>query len=204
MADGLKTTAAPAWEAPPPVLLNTWKHHAAALRLRIREAAAAGAAGLDELAENLVVMGTALMDLYLGDLSPRAIGEGVLALLRRDDRVALAPYRAWIGEGGGYRTLTLPEDGSQWVLRLGDEADRYIHVHPARWVPNTCRVKANVLKTAVMVLAYTAVHGGDPLDVALVNRVRRDYLELAPLGRDLAGDAGIGQTLQLLGKTDGG
>ena len=90
------------------------------------------------------------------------------------------------------------------MLRLGDEADRYVHVHPARWVPQTCRVKANVLKTAVMVLAYTAVHGGDPLDVALVNRVRRDYLGLAPLGRDLAGDQGIGQTIQLLRGSDGG
>jgi hypothetical protein len=40
--------------------------------------------------------------------------------------------------------------------------------------------------------------------VALVNRVRRDYLGLAPLGRDLAGDQGIGQALHLLRGTDGG
>jgi hypothetical protein len=201
---GFTPPAAPAWEAPPPVLLNTWKHHAGALRRRVRAAAAAGPAALDALAQGLVVTGTALMDLYLGELSPRAIGEGVLALLRRDGRLALAEYRAWVEEGGGYRTVTLPEDGSQWVLRLGDEAGRHVHVHPARWAPNTCRVKANVLKTAVMAVAYTALHGGDPLDVALVNRVRRDYLGLAPLGRDLAGDEGIGQVVHLLRDTDGG
>jgi hypothetical protein len=191
-------------EALPPILFNTWKHHAGILRLRIRQAAAGGPAALDDLAENLVVMGTVLMDLYLGGLSPRAIGEAVLALLRRDNRLSLAAYQAWIAEAGGYRLVTLAEDGSQWVLRVADETDRYVHVHPGRWVPNTCRVKANVLKTAVMVLAYTAVHGGDPLDVALVNRVRRDYLELAPLGRDLTGDQGIGQTIHLLRGTDGG
>jgi hypothetical protein len=192
------------WEAPPPILLNTWKHHAETLRLRIREAAAGGPPALDGLAKNLVVIGTVLMDLYLGDLSPLAIGESALALLRRDDRLSLDAYRTWIEAGGGYRTVTLPEDGSQWVLRLGDEADRYVHLHPARWAPQTCRVKANVLKTAAMVLACSAVHGGDPLDVALVNRVRRDHLDLAPLGRDLAGDQGIGQTIHLLRRTDGG
>ncbi len=199
----LSSLPASAWEAPPPILLNTWKHHARALRQRIGDVTVAGPAALDELAQNLLVIGTALMDLYLGDLSPQAIGEGVLALLRRDNRLALAAHTAWITDGGGYRTVTLAEDGSQWVLRLGDEADRYVHVHPARWVPNTCRVKANVLKTAVMVLAYAGVHGSDPLDVALVNRVRHDYLGLAPLGRDLAGDQGIGQVLHLLRTTDG-
>jgi hypothetical protein len=200
----LTPPSASAWEAPPPVLLNTWKRHAGTLRWRTRTAAAAGPGALDELARNLVVIGTALMDLYLGDLPPYALGEGVRALLRRDDRLPLAAYRAWVEAGGGYRTVTLPEDGSQWVLRLGDEADRYVHVHPARGVPKTCRVNANVFKTAVLALAYPGVHGGDPLDVALVNRVRREYLGLAPLGRDLARDQGIGQAIQRLRGTDGG
>jgi hypothetical protein len=198
------TPSASSWEAPPPVLLNTWKHHAAVLRFRIREAAAADPAALQDLARNLVVIGTALMDLYLGHLLPCVIGESALSLLRGDNRLTLDAFRAWIESGGGFRALTLPEDGSQWVLRLGDEAGRYVHVHPARHARETCRVKANVLKTAIMVLAYTGVHGGDPLDVPLVNRVRRDYLKLPPVGRDLAGDHGIGPIIRLLTKADGG
>jgi hypothetical protein len=184
-------------------LLNTWKHHAAALRLRIREAIADGPAGLDELANNLVVIGTELMDLYLGALSPRDIGERILTQLRSDKRLSLDAFRAWIAAGRGYRLLTLADDGSEWVLRMGDEADRYVHVHPARWAPKTCRVKANVLKTAVMILAYTSLHGGDPLEVNLVNQVRRDYLALTPLGRDLTGDQGIGQIINVLSNSDG-
>jgi hypothetical protein len=185
------------WEAPPPVLLNTWKHHAAALRSRVCDAVAAGAAALDGLANNLVVIGSELMDLYRGALSPRAIGDGTLTRLRSDNHLSRDAYRAWVQASGGYRMLTLADDGSRWVLRLGDAA-RYVHVHPARRAPLTCRVKANVLKTAVMVLAYSGVHGGDPLDVALVNRVRAEYLGLTPLGRELAGDQGIGQTITLL------
>jgi hypothetical protein len=143
------------------------------------------------------------MDLYLGALTPRDIGTAVVAQLRDDKRLSLDAYREWIAAGRGYRMLTLADEGTQWVLRMGDEADRYIHVHPARWAPQTCRVKANVLKTAVMLLAYTGIHGGDPMDVALVNQVRRDYLGLAPLGRDLAGDQGIGQTINHLRNPDG-
>ena len=143
------------------------------------------------------------MDLYVGALSPHDIGERIIAQLRSDKRLSLAAYREWIAGGRGYRLLTLAEDHSQWVLRLGDEADRYVHIHPARWAPQTCRVKANVLKTAVMSLAYTGLHGGDPMAVTLVNQVRRDYLELTPLGRDLASDQGIGQIIKVLSNSDG-
>jgi hypothetical protein len=191
-------------DPPHPVLFNPWKHHAVMLRLRIREAIAAGPTGLESLAGNLVVMGTELMDLYLGNLSPRAIGEGILDLLRKEGRLAPDGYRAWIEGNRGYCVVTLPEDATQWVLRMGEEGGRYVHVHPARWAPKTCRVKANVLKTAVMILAYTGMHGGDPMDILLVNQVRANFLELAPLGRDLAGDQGIGQAINVLRNDAGG
>jgi hypothetical protein len=151
------------------------------------------------LANNLIVIGTELMDLYFGAYSPRTIGDGILAQLTSDKHLSLDAYRAWVAAGGGYRILTL-EDTSRWVLRMGDEVERYIHVHPGRYSPETCRVKANVLKTAVMALAFAGVYGGDPTDVALVNRVRREYLELAPLGRELACDQGIGQVIEHLKK----
>jgi hypothetical protein len=180
------------------VLLNTWKHHAAALRRAIRQCIAAGAPALDELADHLIVMGTELMDLYTGHLTPADIGVNVLAQLEAEDRLTLPAYRAWITASGGYGLLTFAEDDSRWVLRLGDETDRYVHVHPARWAPQTRRVRANVHKTAVMVLAHAGIHGGDALDLARVNAVRDEYLGLAPIGRDLSGDAGLGGLIHLL------
>ena len=118
------------------------------------------------------------------------------ALLRRLN--ALPAYRAWLASGGGYQVIPFADDASRWVLRLGDEGDRYVHVHPARRAPATRRVRANVLKTAVMVLAYTGVRGGDPIDRTLVNAVRHAYLGLSPMGKDLAGDRGIGGVIDLL------
>jgi hypothetical protein len=179
------------------VLLNTWKHHAAALRQRVREAVQAGAPALKELAGQLIVIGTELMDLYTGPLTPAEIGSKVIAQLQAEGRLALPAYREWVKGSGGYCLLTF-DDGTRWVLRLGDEGGRYVHVHPGRWAPQTCRVRANVLKTAVLVLAHAGIHGGDPLDRARVNAVRRDYLGLSPVGRDLSGDQGLGAVIDLL------
>lgn len=186
------------WEAPPPVLLNAHKHHAGFLGERIRSAVAAGPAGLPPLAAELVVVGTKLMDLYHGPFSPREIGEKVLADLRRAGRDTPDAFRTWVEAVGGYRVVEFPEDTSRWVFRYGEEGGRFVHVHPARYSPFTVRVRANVLTTAVLSLAYVGVRGGDPLDRKVVNAVRRDYLGLAPVGRDPSGDGGIGSVIALL------
>jgi hypothetical protein len=186
------------WETPTPVLLNPWKHHAGALRHAIAQAVHGGdEAGLHDLAAQLVVIGTELMDLYIGKLTPAEIAARVLDALQTDNRLSLDAYRAWLQANGGYGVLTF-EDASRWVLRLGDEADRYVHVHPARWAPQTLRVRANVLKTAVLVRAYVGVHGGDSLKLALLNDVRSRFLGLSPLGKLAAGDQGIAAVLDVL------
>jgi len=190
------------WDVPKPVLFNTWKHHAAALRHRIGEFVRGGEAALQSLADELIVIGAKLMDLYTGAHSPAEIGRLVLEQLGRDGRLELEAFCDWVQAEGGYRMLTLPDD-SAWVLRRGDEEDRYVHVHPGRWVPHTRRVRANVLKTAVMVLAVTGVRGGEPMERTLVNRVRQDYLGLAPVGRDLDGEQGLGEVIDLLRSANG-
>lgn len=180
------------------MLFNTWKHHAATLRREIGKTVQAGETALDELARRLIVIGTELMDLYIGRLTPAEIGAKVLTGLRAEERLSLPAYRAWLAASGGYGVLTFAEDGSRWVLRMGEETDRYIHVHPARWAPQTCRVRANVLKTAVMVQAHAGIHGGDPMERARVNPIRAKYLGLAPVGRDISGAEGLATVMKLL------
>jgi hypothetical protein len=165
--------------------------------LRQRIAAVASADDLRALAERLVVLGTELMDLYHGTLDTGAIAAGVQAQLIQEGRLELDPFRAWVEASGGYALLPLAQDGSRWVLRLGTPP-RYAHLHPARYSPHTRRVRASVLKTAVAVLAYVRVHGGDPLNRDILNAARRDYLNLPPLGHDLSVSEGIGSVLTLL------
>lgn len=185
------------WEAPAPVLFNTWKHHAGALRQRIKDFAVRGEAALTDLAVELVVLGGQQMDLYVGRYAPAEIASLLLDQLGRDGLLAPDTFRAWVETGGGYRVLMLPDECA-WVLRMGAEDGRYLHVHPGRWAPQTRRVRANVLKTAVLVLADAALHGGDPLELARVNRLRTAYLGLAPLGRAPDGEQGLGEVIDLL------
>jgi hypothetical protein len=192
---GPPTDFGPPWESPSPVLFNTWKHHAAALRHRIQETAASG--DLPGLAAHLVVIGNELMDLYLGKLNPADIGRETLDQLAADGTLAFDAYRASVLASGGYRLIDL-SDTSRWVLRMGDETGRYVHAHPGRYSPNSRRVRANVLKTAVMVLAHVGIHGGDPMSVPLVNDVRRQFLKLSPIGKDLGGDQGLGAVIEIL------
>jgi hypothetical protein len=186
------------WDVPSPVLLNPHKHHAGFLRERIVQAVAEGRDGLGALAGELVVVGTKLMDLYHGPFAPREIGEKTKAQLKNGGQDTRDAFRAWIEAAGGYRVIEFTEDTSKWVLRFGDEGDRFVHVHPARYSPFTIRVRANVLTTAVLALAYIKLQGGDPLSRSVVNAVRRDYLGLAPVGRDPSGDEGIGAVIELL------
>ncbi|MFN4261008.1 MAG: hypothetical protein ACK4RK_17085 [Gemmataceae bacterium] len=186
------------WQAAPPVRFNPWKHHVGFLRWRLQEVSARGDDSLSVLASELVVIGTELMDLYTGELPPRVIGDMIFARIQAEPHGSWPDYRAWIEAGGGYQVLTLAADDSCWVLRLGDDAGRYVHVHPGRWTLRTCRVRANALKTAVLALADVGRHGGDALDLGRVNILRQRYLGLSPLGKPLSYTAGIGAIIALL------
>lgn len=189
-------------DIPLPVLFNTWKHHAGELRCRIAESAAAGEAGLLDLAQQLVVLGSELMDLYVGALSATDIADRVLEQLQTQNIISNEAYQAWLQANGGYGMLICAEDQSRWVLRQGPEDGRYVHIHPGRWSPATRRVRANVLKTAVQVNAYVQLHGGQPLEIQLVNKVRQQYLGLSPM-RAVGGDQGLAPVIAVLQATAG-
>jgi hypothetical protein len=184
-------------EVLPPVLFNTFKHHAGALRARIAALAERGPEALAEMGARLAVLGTRLMDLYTGRLSPRDISARIIEHLRAAERLELPAFRAWLAEQDDYAVVVF-DDESRWVLRLADEADRYVHLHPGRWSPDTVRVRANVLKTAFLVLAHARIHCADPMDRAVINEVRRDLLGLSPVGDDPDEGLGLGAIIELL------
>src|SRR4051812_37168375 len=84
------------WQVPAPVLFNTWKHHAGALRQRIADVTSAGETGLTEFSRQLVVLGTELMDLYTGTLAPAEIAAKVLAALAAQGQLQPDACRAWL------------------------------------------------------------------------------------------------------------
>lgn len=185
-------------EVPEPILFNPWKHHAGALRYHIHRVAQEGPESLEALGQQLKRVGTRLMDLYTGQLSPQTIGTKALAQLQAMKKVDREAFAQWLEIHEGYHVLTFEEDQSCWVLRLAAEAERYVHVHPGRWTPCTVRARANVLKTAILVLAQAKMEHAEPLSLELVNRVRREHLDLAPIGHQLDQEEGLGEMISLL------
>ncbi|MFO0880643.1 MAG: hypothetical protein U0840_25125 [Gemmataceae bacterium] len=182
----------------PPVLFNTFKHHAGALRARIATVVRLGSPALADLGARLSLVGTRLMDLYVGELTPRDLSAWVVSQLRAIDRLPLESYRSWLLAGEEYTLFTHQADGSRWVLRLGDEKDRYIHLHPGRASPQTVRVRANILKTAFLVLCRAGIELSDPQDSSRINAVRREYLGLSPIGDDPGEASALRSLIDLL------
>lgn len=181
---------------PHPFLLNTWKHHAGWIRRRVGQAVGDGRDAVEVLPVEMAVVGARLMDLYTGPFAPAAIADHVGDQLRAAGRFEFDPLSEWLRDSGEYAMLDLP-DGSKWTVRLGPADGRYLHLHPGRWVPNTIRVNANTLKSAVMAHALAGLTGRDPADLAVVNEARRKYLGLLPV-RELTGDGGLGAVIEVL------
>jgi hypothetical protein len=186
-------------DVPAPILLNLWKHHAGFLRRQIERIAGQGESALAELSTQLRLVGTDLMDLYTGALRPAEIGESIRALLAGEDRLDRETYDAWMAWYPSH-VIALDHDGSRWVLRRGGDPERFVDLHPGRWSPATRRVRASVLKTAVMAHALSRVNGSDFRDVSLINQARREYLSLPPI-RDLSAGEGLDIVLGLLSTT---
>ncbi|HEX4609051.1 MAG TPA: hypothetical protein VH092_12665 [Urbifossiella sp.] len=181
---------------PHPALLNTWKHHAGWLRWRVGRAVAGGPAAVADLARELVVVGARLMDLYTGPLTPAALAREVLARLADAGLTTHDRLAAWLAGQGAYALFDL-SDGSKWTVRLGPADGRFVHLHPGRWAPNTLRVQANTLKSAVMAHAVAGLTGRDAGDPEVVNEARQTHLGLLPV-RQLDADGGLGAVIAAL------
>lgn len=181
---------------PPPVLFNAWKHHAGWVREQIAEAAFAGEPGLQRLAEAVAVTGTKLMDFYTGRLTPWEVGERVMAQLQDAGRSERSAFEAWVYATDGFAVVALSDDGSRWVLRVGD-GERYVHLHTARYSPHSLRVPGITLKTAIVSNALALTRGLAVADLPTLNEARKWFLDLPPVAK-LTADGGLGEVLRLL------
>ncbi|MFT2009134.1 hypothetical protein ACMA1I_10705 [Pontibacter sp. 13R65] len=165
-------------QLPKPVLFHPLKHHLGYIREFIGRGAAASAA---EQQAALQTIGSSQLDFYLGQLSARQLAEEVVTLLEEQQVLEPAPYQVFLQQtSAGYRLLTL-SDSSDWVLRWGLEEGRHVHLHPARYATHTIRLKANTLKTAIVLAIYRQKHGTTAFTLNLVNQLRQEWLGLPPI-----------------------
>ncbi|TVR74699.1 MAG: hypothetical protein EA408_02045 [Marinilabiliales bacterium] len=189
----MKETESSIGYVPEPFMLNCLKHHAG----YISDFITCYKGDPTGLEKQLLVLGKSQMDLYTGGLSPAQVTGEIKNLLGEELTASERAYLGWLGEASGrYRELSL-SDGSVWILLPGKEKGRYIHVHPGRWSPDTIRVRSETLKSAIAVLIYCRIHGGDCSDLAVINEARVKLLGLSPV-KEAGPRRGLGRMISIL------
>lgn len=154
----------------------------------------------ERVALEIQELGANQFDVYTGALSPDEIAGEISLILTHCGVASKETLAKWLGKKG-YHTLEL-SDGSKWVVRLGEDPVRYIHLHPGRLQKLVQRIKASHLKTAVALYmeADYAGTGTDEEATRRINRVRTARLGLSPV-RSASDCRRILQTVTFLQKT---
>ena len=142
---------------------------------------------LTGLRKELLSIGDGLMDVYYGPLLPEQICREVEQQLTLAGHWEYSRFSDWLQANKGFRTITLSDD-SEWVLREGHEAERYIHIHPGRYAMHTFRIKAGTLKTAIGAVLFQQQEKRS-LTLDLLNQLRTEYLDLSPVKTMIKGEA---------------
>jgi len=182
-------------EVPEPIKLNCWKHHCRFIREQL--SGRSERFSKDELKKILLLIGESQMDLYLGKFSPKQISSYIIKELKKMNVFQNKDYKKWLSEKEKhFGTVTLP-DKSVWILRDGNEKERYIHIHPGRYSPSSIRVKALTLKSAIAVVNKFGVGLSKELFLSDVNTIRKGILNQPPL-KSISPHSGQGKIILTL------
>ena len=151
-------------DIPFPVRFNPLKHHRNyILKILESENPEVIISLLDPVCNNYI-------DIYNGTMTPDAICNGVVGILKSKQVFQADDFTRWVDSKSGYRQIKL-EDQSEWVVRKSFEMERYIHLHPARESRFTVRFKGSTLKT-VYLLKVGFGNVLEPPSLEKVNQVR--------------------------------
>ncbi len=165
---------------PPPVMLNGWKHHLGFVVSKLRDFKERKPQDFEAFILKLKMLGESQFDLYTGFLTHVDIAKE--AIIHLETRTSLDPhsYKAWLSEGQTHYKEVMFSDQSNWTFLEGDDESYFIHIHPSRHSKHSCRMKANHFRSALGLLAYAVFKKQKP-DLELLNRLRKDYLDLSVL-----------------------
>ena len=164
---------------PLPVNFNCWKHHTGFIKEQIESFTEIKK--LDELKKHLLQIGESQMDLYCGIYSTAEISKQIIQILTKRKIIFSGQYQTWLAKEEKKYQLVELKDKSVWTLRIGDDPNRYIHIHPGRYSSHTVRVKAITLKTAILILCYKQIGEIKSIETETVNFIRKKYLNEPPI-----------------------
>ena len=136
------------------------------------------------------------MDLYLGKRTPVELTAFAEQFLKMKRAFEYESYKKWLYSNRKRYKLIALHDKSTWTLRMGNQKENYIHIHPARYSTHTIRVRALTLKTAICVMVYLNVYKISSPDLQLINSVRKEFLKAKPV-KSLSSTSGLKRLLNI-------
>jgi hypothetical protein len=160
------------------IKFNALKHHASFLMNTIPEWKNQN---MGTIIPELSELGDNQFDVYTGHLSVHQITHQVCDYMTNLKITERQSFQKWIGKKH-YRELVL-SDCSKWVIRLGEDPEKFIHIHPGRNQEFVFRVKANHLKTAIVIFIDNQPDSIQDiqLSTAYINKIRAEILGLSPV-----------------------
>jgi hypothetical protein len=181
---------------PKPFLINPLKHHLGFVRTFIDHYRKTDDKKSRFYSE-LLKIGNSVTDIYCGSLSLVEIVESVELQLKTSDSLSGNSFRRFIRESRkNFRNVEV-QDGSEWTLLLAADQERYLHLHPARSSAFIIRVKANALKTAIVIKTFYTEECFQQDLLNTINEVRVKLLGESPI-KDLKEAKGISSVLTYL------
>jgi ribosomal protein S18 acetylase RimI-like enzyme len=179
------------------IKFNPWRHHKNYICKKIEDYSAQKDNSIKELKKNLVHAGNSQVDLYTGDLLICQITQNIAFELLKDNITNKNLYTNWLHRSGkDYRNVAL-QDNSLWTLRLSEEDEKFIHIHPSRHSLNTIRVRATTLQTAIAVSLISRIKAVSPTDVKIINEVRKQFFNQSQI-KVVYKNSGLGKIISLL------
>ena len=159
---------------PEPFRYNPWKHHLSWIFTNI--AKEENSTEIKELTETINSLNSNYIDLYTGDFKPEEMVAEIEYILRERRILEKESFIRWI-QSQEYGTVRL-KDNSVWILRKGNSAVNYIHIHPGRYTPLSLRIHGNSFKTA---LILKLIYPNETYSLPVINETRKRFLSLPPV-----------------------
>lgn len=156
----------PEFLIPEPIAFNCFKHHRDFIESFLQKE------DYITVKKMVLTLNNNYIDIYTGNLSPEEICNEVTQFLHKHNLVNKIEFEAWLTGKGGFSIVEL-SDKSKWILRLGSEPKRYVHIHPSKTGLFTQRVKGSTLKTFYILLKQYNLYLNLP-PLLQVNSVRQE------------------------------
>lgn len=180
-------------EIPLPIQYNPYKHH---FRFLLTELAVWQNSNWSVTESAMLTIGNNLFDFYLGYLTPEQVCTANLNYFKTNNISTETDFYNWLDQSE-WKKITL-HDESKWLIKRGNQAERYIHIHPAKFSQHTIRVRAATLKTVLALCVHKfPIHKDMEINLQAVNQQRISFLKLSPIKSLNEEESGILKLWQL-------